>query len=294
MSAGWRGPFAAIRVRERNEGGGARTKTRIINGLCDFGCPKDANSTHDARKQLKRQREYATIGPGGFSSQVTVSGGFQQVPESLTSEDRIAASRLNGLLDYVEALVKLDERVVTRLAQHKLGDGSQFILHEHELAGLPGVTLDGSDADGAVWLRMQRLQRAGAPAVGKEIAEWIEVSNDPSRSPTIRDVLHLRVVETEKNRLITAKEARAEDCIRSLKIEKADVPDKKFFDVMLRLEDRPAVVEALETYCAGPWATWAEIEKPRRRSIAVYQRLFEIAQRLCNLAATIRLNWSGA
>jgi hypothetical protein len=74
------------------------------------------------------------------------------VPTPLTSEDRIAAKRLNGLLDYVEALVKLDQRVVTRIAQHKLADGSQFILHEHELAGLSGTTLDSSDADGAVWL----------------------------------------------------------------------------------------------------------------------------------------------
>jgi hypothetical protein len=126
----------------------------------------------------------------------------------LTSEDRVATTRLNGLLDYVEALVKLDERLATRLAQHKLADGSQFILHEHELSGLPGMTLDSSDADGAVWLRMQRLQRTAAPPATKEIAEWIEVSNDPSRSPTIRDVLHLRVPETEKKRLIGAKKAR--------------------------------------------------------------------------------------
>jgi hypothetical protein len=224
---------------------------------------------------------------------VIVSVGLQQVPAPLTSEDRIAASRLNGLLDYVEALVKLDERVVTLLAQHRLADGSQFILHEHELAGLPGMTLDSSDSDGAVWLRMQRLQRTAAPAVGKEIAEWIEVSNDPTRSPAIHDVLHLRVLETEKNRLIATKEARAEDCVISLKIEKADGYDKKFFDVMLRLEDRPAVVEALETYCAGSWTTWAEAEKPRRRSIAVYQRLFEIAQRLLQSGGSesIELVW---
>jgi hypothetical protein len=44
--------------------------------------------------------EYATIG--------TV--GLQQVPAPVTSEDRVAVSRLTGLLDYVEALVKLDER----------------------------------------------------------------------------------------------------------------------------------------------------------------------------------------
>ncbi len=55
-------------------------------------------------------------------------------------EDRIAARRLSSLLEYVQALVKLDERVATSLSQHKLADGSKFALHEHELRGLPGVT----------------------------------------------------------------------------------------------------------------------------------------------------------
>src|SRR5258708_19787760 len=138
------------------------------------------------------------------------------------------------------------------------------------------------------------MPRAVAPpAVGKEIAEWIEVSNDPTRSPTIRDVLHLRVLEAEKNRLIAAKESRAEDCVRSLKIEKADGHDKKFFDVMLRLEDRPAIVEALEAYRAGSWAAWAEDEKPRRRSIAIYHRLFEISHPLLQSGGSesIELVW---
>jgi hypothetical protein len=46
------------------------------------------------------------------------------VPAEATAEDQLAARRLTGLLDYVEALVKLDERVATRLSQHKLADGS--------------------------------------------------------------------------------------------------------------------------------------------------------------------------
>jgi hypothetical protein len=41
------------------------------------------------------------------------------VPIELTAEDKLAARRLNGLLDYVEALIKLDERPATQLAQHK-------------------------------------------------------------------------------------------------------------------------------------------------------------------------------
>ena len=77
-----------------------------------------------------------------------------------------------------------------------------------------------------------------------------------------------------------ASEARLDDCVPSVKAAKKDEMPGVFFDVMLRLEDRPALREALEAYCAVPWAEWAEREKPRRRSIAIYQRLFEIAQRL--------------
>jgi hypothetical protein len=76
------------------------------------------------------------------------------VPAEATAEDQLAARRLTGLLDYVEALVKLDERVATRLSQHKLADGSQFALHQHEIAGLPAIQCDTSDADGPIWLRV--------------------------------------------------------------------------------------------------------------------------------------------
>ena len=126
------------------------------------------------------------------------------------AEDRLAARRLDGLLDYVEALVKLDERPATRLAQHKLADGSQFILHLHELTGLPGLALDSSDADGPIWLRMDRLQRTTPPAVGAEFQAWIDISNDPTKPPVLREVRHLRVLEAEKDRMIKAGEARLE------------------------------------------------------------------------------------
>jgi very-short-patch-repair endonuclease len=196
------------------------------------------------------------------------------------AEDRLAARRLDGLLDYVEALVKLDERAATRLAQHKLADGSQFILHQHELAGLPGLALDSCDADGPIWLRMDRLQRTTPPPVNTELLAWIDVSNDPAKSPVLREVRHLRVLEAEKNRMVEAGEARPDDCVFSIKALSKDETPGVYFDVSVRLEDRPTIREALEIYCAGPWTQWAEREKPRRRSIGVYQRLFEIAQRL--------------
>jgi hypothetical protein len=107
------------------------------------------------------------------------------VPTELTAEDKLAARRLNGLLDYVEALVKLDENPATRLAQHKLADGSHFILHQHELVGFPGIAFDISDPDGPTWLRIDRLQRVlQAPQNGPKFVEsWVgQVSLTPEFS----------------------------------------------------------------------------------------------------------------
>ena len=213
--------------------------------------------------------------------------------DDITAQDRLAAQRLTGLLDYVEALVKLDERVAMRLSQHKLADGSEFIIHQHELVGLPGIKSDFADNDGPIWLRIQRLPRSAPPEVATECAEWIDISNDPTRAPEIRDAVHHRISEAEQRRLVAEGKARAEDCIRSLKLDKSDPPNQTFYDAMLRLEDRPDTRATLEAYCAGPWAEWSEQEKPRRRSIAVYQRLFEIAQRLLQSGGTesIELVW---
>jgi hypothetical protein len=127
---------------------------------------------------------------------------------------------------------------------------------------------------------MERLQRTTPPPADAACRAWVDVSNDPTKPPVIRDAQHLRVLKAEKDRMIEASEARLDDCVPSVKPAKKDETTGVFFDVMLRLEDRPALREALEAYCAVPWAEWAEREKPRRRSIAIYQRLFEIAQRL--------------
>lgn len=201
----------------------------------------------------------------------------ETVPSEISAEDRLAAQRMGGLLDYIEALVKLDEQVAVRLAQHKLQDGSQFVLHQHELVGLPGVQLDASDAEGPIWLRIERLKRTKPPEAEEKFREWLNLSSDPFKPPALQETRHVRLEESEKDRLIEVDDARPEDCAPSIKADE-DPKGKgsNFFDVMLRLEDRPKIREAAEAYCSGPWAKWAEVEKPRRRSISVYQRLFEI------------------
>ena len=74
-----------------------------------------------------------------------------------------AADRLQNLLDYVEQVVRLDERPAFRLSEHRLSTGQSLVLHQHELHALPGIRLDLTDEDGPLWLAVERLSRADPP-----------------------------------------------------------------------------------------------------------------------------------
>src|SRR5439155_18811263 len=49
-------------------------------------------------------------------------------------------------------------------------------------------------------------------------------------------------------------------------------------DVRLRLDRHPEIQQAIDAYSAGPWRRWAESEKPRRETIAIYDRFFRVLQ----------------
>jgi very-short-patch-repair endonuclease len=187
--------------------------------------------------------------------------------------------KLHCLLDYVEQVVRLDERPAFRLAEHRLSTGQRLVLHEHELHALPGVRHDLTDEEGPIWLAVERLRRGEPPALPEQVTEWLDASPDPDAAPRLREERLVAVPAREKDALVAKGEARPEDCAASL-----DRKAKGQFDVRLRLEDRPVIRLAAEAYIAEKWLPWAEAERPRRRSMSIYQKLFEIAQ-LADLVA---------
>lgn len=216
--------------------------------------------------------------------------------EKVTEAEK-AAERFEELLNYVNALVKLDERVPHRLSQHKLPDGSSFVVHEHELSKLPGVTLNKVDDEGPVWLRIQRLQRTASPIVPENLEAWVIGSDDPVEPPTLNEAVHERISQSAKDELITAGRLRAEDCsaVDSIELNVASAKQAEpLFDVFYRLEDRPETEAAASRYIDGTWTTWAGRELPRRQSIYAYQKLFDLAQRLSQSGASesIEVIWA--
>jgi len=184
-----------------------------------------------------------------------------------------AVEPLMNVLGYLAEVVKLKEPVVRRVADYRSGDAAGFVLHQHELDGLPGVTLDSLDDDGPVWLRVERLQKIEPPAIDLDLGVWIEISADPDRLPSIRESVIVTVDGAEKDRLVEAKQARAAD------LEPAITPERRhcdIFNVRLRLADDPGIAARLDAYVAGPWTTWAQTEKPRRRSMEIRARLSNV------------------
>jgi very-short-patch-repair endonuclease len=180
-------------------------------------------------------------------------------------------ARLLDLLEYLEHLAKLGEKPVFSLKEYQ-----HLVFSEADLKAQIDITHDVSSEEGQVWLRIKRLQRAEPPLPPQEIRDWIALSRDPNRSPEIQDVLTRTVTASEADELLRNGEASSEDKSLSLKLRDG----KQMFDVMLRLDAQPRIKSAVTNYVSAVWAPWAEAEKPRRATIAIYDKFFSLYQTL--------------
>ena len=181
---------------------------------------------------------------------------------------------LQKVLDHVAEVILHDAQLVDRVSDHRLAGGHRFVFQQHELEDLPGVSCNTFDAHGPIWLAVERLLPADPPAVDTDLAMWIDVSPDPDRRPLVRQRVTITVQTAEKDRLIAAAQARTEHCAPA----SGQPASAGLWSLRLHLEQRPDVVERLDRYLAGSWAAWAAAERPRRRTIALYHKLHDMAR----------------
>jgi hypothetical protein len=184
-----------------------------------------------------------------------------------------AVEPLKSVLGYLTEMVRLEDRAIERVADYQHLTNQHIILFQYDLNHLPGVTYGGADDDSAIWLSIKRQKHVEAPAVDVDLGPWIEVPADPDQRPRVRDSIELDVEVEEKDRLIAAKEARPENCAPAVNNDGG----ANTWHARLLLQDRPDLVERLWGYIDGPWTSWADIETPRRKATALYERLLEIA-----------------
>lgn len=148
--------------------------------------------------------------------------------------------RLVSMLDYLEAWDKLNRTPVFDVAAHQGG----FLAWQSDFNNLPGVHLNVADSSGEIWMEIERLRPSKPPEPLAALVPWIIVKDDVSSEPKHRESL-----------------------------PNPEAPEKP-----LLFEDNPMLLAAFKTFVAGPWRKWIESEKPRRESIAIYDKLFNLLQ----------------
>ncbi|UFZ03340.1 AAA family ATPase [Bradyrhizobium ontarionense] len=183
---------------------------------------------------------------------------------------------LQNVLGCLTEIIRSERSPAERPSDHPFADDHGLALHQEELESLPGVVLNTFDVDGPVWLAVEALTATEPPAIDSDLEMWVELSSDPDRRPMPRDNVVVTVDEIEKNRLTFARHARPEDFSPAASHDAG----AGAWSGRLRLEQRTDLVHRIERYVAGPWTAWAETERARRRTMAIHQRLSEMATAL--------------
>ena len=162
-----------------------------------------------------------------------------------------AATLLHKLLEYIHEQAKDIDPRGFRLAASK-----SLLWRREDLVGLPRLEFDLKVDGDHIWLRLHRLEAIPPPAVPVPYRDVIRLSTDPMGPKPALDEKALR------HRLSrTSGDETPEERAKHLSIE------------------RDSIAKALERYCTL-WESWAEGERPRRKSIALYGDLFALKHQL--------------
>lgn len=195
--------------------------------------------------------------------------------------------RLTNLIDFVAESTKLNARPpICDVEQH---GGNLQPLYEHEIQGLPGINLNqlGDDVEDEVWLTVQRLSETSPPSTDSPVLiPWLAASRNPSTEPTLRtSVIGQALIDagTHVPGEDAFEEFVGEDEDDYDPVEEEDglprVPAARTVPLD-SYEAAPTVRAAFDRYLNESWRPWAEEERRRRRTIALYARLFTLKQAL--------------
>lgn len=158
---------------------------------------------------------------------------------------------LHRLLDYITEQAKDIDPRGFRLANVK-----GFIRRPTDIAGLPGVETDVKVVGDHIWLRIARLVATKPRAAPEDFRKLIRVSSDPNGAlPSVDEPAFLHWVHEQS-------------------AGKSDDERKQ-----LQERARKALETALHQYKLA-WTEWADGERPRRKTIALYGDVFALKQQL--------------
>lgn len=166
-----------------------------------------------------------------------------------------SAGKVIDLLSYIEQVEKLKRKPAFSVPDE------YFVAHRHELQGLPELQFNLQQEGDDVWLKLPRLQEIAAPELEDLLKPWVTVSKSPDKAPDIKQEVQTPVSGGEPKRE--------------------------------RLQDRPDVKAQFDWYVDFMWKPWSQTERPRRKAISVYNKLFALQQAIASEGAEtpIELVW---
>ena len=177
---------------------------------------------------------------------------------------------LCNLLSYAEEVLKVGERIISDLSKDSL-----LTFYEHEIANIEGVSTSTHEN---AWLTVARLHEIEPPEPNEEFSPWLVMQAKPGvfDRPRLKDSLIVKLTPERVSDLAEGGFASSEDVLTPF----GDTEESDEIEVQLRLANLAVFAALFNAWVDDEWAAWAEREKPRRRCIAVYNRLFEVQQRM--------------
>ncbi|MGP9820041.1 AAA domain-containing protein [Salinarimonas sp. NSM] len=186
--------------------------------------------------------------------------------------------RLSGLVHFAAELLKAREKTTMRLAEYGLG-----VFHQKEIADLPGIRFGRDET----WLAIDRLRPTEGPGPDPIFDGWVVGDlDDPVRGPRLEDRVALVVTVEEASDLAEAGILEEADVHPyRTRAERQQDEDGNDVDppvsathvyVVLRTERMPEWQALFDEWKARRWQPWADSERPRRRTIALYQVLYRL------------------
>lgn len=176
-------------------------------------------------------------------------------------------SRLNSLIEYAKEVFRKRTTVDSNINTFKPN-----LILETDLFGLPGISTNvqiQNDDGEFCWLRIQRLKESRPPPTNNELLElWLSHSKDLS-PPKLLTELKLDALPIKIQQIISLNKDQEV-------ISLSDFQHTNFG------ED---IEENYKKYLEGAWQPWADKEKPIRKTIALYKKLFMLTQTMDNNAS---------
>ena len=158
---------------------------------------------------------------------------------------------LHRLLDYIGEQAKdIDPH------GFRLGTLKGFLRRRESIAGLPGIEFDLKVEGDHIWLRVPRLEAASPPPLSENQRGLFRINGNPDGPAPSLDEAAFR------HRLVQAIAGKTK--------EEADE---------LEARARAGTTRALEAY-SSLWSAWAEGERPRHKTIALYGDLFALKHQM--------------